>query len=210
MARTSGPLFAESASGTLANQLTYATWKGRSYVKKKGVPTGELTTDQSIFQQIMRFLTKQWSASLTQADRDTWLQQAIDTNTSPINAFTAENIPPTPSAFQPHKQQGQAAGGTPPVPIAGSKSLVVSNKIRVHLRYTTLNDVWGNTILFNVQPGAATPPIMRSIQPTILDNANHNYDFPATVPGTYDVTVYNFTTRGLLTFEDFTVGLVIH
>lgn len=38
MAKTTGPLFSLEASGTVGHTVTYSTWKGRPYVRRRVIP----------------------------------------------------------------------------------------------------------------------------------------------------------------------------
>jgi hypothetical protein len=38
MAKTTGPLFSLTASGTVGNTITYSNWKGRPYVRRRVIP----------------------------------------------------------------------------------------------------------------------------------------------------------------------------
>ena len=47
MAKVTGPLFSIKASGQFASSMVFSNWKGINVVKKKGIPTGESTSQQN-------------------------------------------------------------------------------------------------------------------------------------------------------------------
>jgi hypothetical protein len=54
MAKTTGPLFSLTASGTVGNTITYANWKGRPYVRRRVIPLNPMTADQAVVRNAMR------------------------------------------------------------------------------------------------------------------------------------------------------------
>ena len=54
MAKTTGPLFSLTASGTVGNTITYSNWKGRSYVRRRVIPLNPQTADMAEVRNAMR------------------------------------------------------------------------------------------------------------------------------------------------------------
>jgi hypothetical protein len=54
MAKTTGPLFSLTASGTVGNTITYSNWKGRSYVRRRVIPLNPQTADMAAVRNAMR------------------------------------------------------------------------------------------------------------------------------------------------------------
>lgn len=71
MARVTAPLFGLDASGTIAEALTYARWKGISYVRTRVVPTNPNTTKQQEVRGIFSTLSEMWKR-MPQLARDPW------------------------------------------------------------------------------------------------------------------------------------------
>jgi hypothetical protein len=91
MAKTTGPLLSQSASGAIAGPLTFSTWKGRPYVNARGERKASNTPAQTATRAMLAFLASQWKL-LTPTAQATW-PPATDTNPrAPYNHFIAENL----------------------------------------------------------------------------------------------------------------------
>jgi len=56
MAKTTGPLFSLTASGTVGKTITYSNWKGRPYVRRRVIPLNPMSADQQAVRNAMRCL----------------------------------------------------------------------------------------------------------------------------------------------------------
>lgn len=90
MAKLGGPLMSMSASGTVGNIITFATWKGRPYVRTRVIPSNPKTPAQLGVRAMMTFLSQQW-AGLSVGNKGTWDLAADARKISPFNAFVAAN-----------------------------------------------------------------------------------------------------------------------
>lgn len=90
MAKLGGPLMSMSASGTVGNIITFATWKGRPYVRTRVIPSNPKSAAQLGVRAMMTFLSQQW-AGLSTANKATWDAAADARKISPFNAFVAAN-----------------------------------------------------------------------------------------------------------------------
>jgi hypothetical protein len=90
MAKLGGPLMSMSASGTVGNIITFATWKGRPYVRTRVIPANPKTAAQLGVRAMMTFLSQTW-AGLSDANKATWDLAADARKVSPFNAFVAAN-----------------------------------------------------------------------------------------------------------------------
>lgn len=54
MAKTTGPLFSLTASGTVGRTITYSNWKGRPYVRRRVIPLNPQSADQQEVRNAMR------------------------------------------------------------------------------------------------------------------------------------------------------------
>lgn len=90
MAKLGGPLMSMSASGTVGNIITFATWKGRPYVRTRVIPSNPKSAAQLGVRAMMTFLSQQW-AGLSTANKATWDVAADARKVSPFNAFVAAN-----------------------------------------------------------------------------------------------------------------------
>lgn len=70
MARTTGPLFSLTASGSLGKTIVYSIWKGRSYVRSLVIPQNNRTALQQLTRGFLGAIAKSAKAVLT-ASKDT-------------------------------------------------------------------------------------------------------------------------------------------
>ena len=54
MAKTTGPLFSLTASGTVGNTIVYSNWKGRPYVRRRIIPLNRALAGQVEVRNAMR------------------------------------------------------------------------------------------------------------------------------------------------------------
>lgn len=92
MARTTGPLGSQAASGTLADLLTFGTTKGRGIVRLKPRQKTTRTPLQLSNRAMLRWLTTRWAVDLSDAQRATWLELAAARTVSPFNAYVRFNL----------------------------------------------------------------------------------------------------------------------
>jgi hypothetical protein len=79
------------ASGTIADAVTFAKWKGRNYARQRVIPANPRTVSQVSVRAMMKFLSQAW-AGLTVGDHADWEARAKETNISPFNAFVSYNL----------------------------------------------------------------------------------------------------------------------
>ena len=60
MARLTGALFSLAASGTIADTLTFAKWKGIQYVRTRVIPANPKTAPQIEVRAVFKFLSDLW------------------------------------------------------------------------------------------------------------------------------------------------------
>lgn len=90
MVKVYGPAMSLTASGTLANTLTYSSWKGRAYVRERVIPSNPKSGLQTGFRSMFKFLSQQW-ATVPGAKQATWQTLADASVISPFNAYMAQN-----------------------------------------------------------------------------------------------------------------------
>ena len=91
MVKIKGPMMSMAASGTLADAITFSTWKGRPYVRETVKPSNPKSGDQVGRREMFSFLTKIW-ASISDADQATWQDLADQLVASRFNAFLSYNM----------------------------------------------------------------------------------------------------------------------
>jgi len=91
MVRLKGPLFSMEASGTIANSLVFAKWKGRDYARRHAIPANPRSGLQVGIRTVFGFCS-QYFASLTSGELSKWVDAAVADNISAINAFTRDAV----------------------------------------------------------------------------------------------------------------------
>jgi len=89
MARVSGPLMSVGASGTFAKTLTYATWKGRSYVRQRVIPANPKTSSQTGIRAMFGYVAAAW-AGIAALSKATWDAAAVARGISAFNAYASQ------------------------------------------------------------------------------------------------------------------------
>jgi len=69
MARLTGALFSLAASGTIADTLTFAKWKGIQYVRTRVIPANPRSAAQTAIRNIFSTLNEMWKRMPTGARR---------------------------------------------------------------------------------------------------------------------------------------------
>ena len=58
MAKTTGPLFSLTASGTVGKTITYSNWKGRPYVRRRVIPLNPMLAGQMAVRNALRCIAQ--------------------------------------------------------------------------------------------------------------------------------------------------------
>jgi len=85
MAKVYAPLMSIDASGTYANQLTYAKWKGIRYVRNHVYPAQPRTQNQMLVRNAFTAAVAQWHQE-DQTTKDAWKAAALAAG-RPLSAF---------------------------------------------------------------------------------------------------------------------------
>lgn len=91
MARLTGALFSLGASGTIANTLTYGTWKGIQYARTRVIPANPQSIDQSQTRDVFRFLGDYYKFAPGIA-REPWIAATTGIPMTPQNMVQSKNI----------------------------------------------------------------------------------------------------------------------
>lgn len=91
MVKLRGPMMSMAASGTLADTITFATWKGRPYARERVIPSNPQTGAQTGRRAMMKWLTQSW-VDVDAPDRATYQDIADGLVASTFNAFISENL----------------------------------------------------------------------------------------------------------------------
>lgn len=88
MAKVDGGALSLGVTGTVGGILTFSTWKGRPYVRRRVTPKNPNTAAQQGIRAGMSFGGALWS-ELNDGDKATWEGMAQQNNYSPFNAFVS-------------------------------------------------------------------------------------------------------------------------
>jgi hypothetical protein len=91
MAKTSAPLLGFGASGSIADTLVYASWRGVPYARRHVIPSNPQTSAQSETRNIFRTLSQLWKL-LPSAAVAPWNAFATGRQFLGVNAYTGQNM----------------------------------------------------------------------------------------------------------------------
>lgn len=91
MAKTSAPLLGFGATGTIADTVTYASWRGIPYARRKVTPGNPNTQAQQDTRNIFRTLSQLWR-QLPALAVEPWNTFAIGRPFLGVNRFNGDNI----------------------------------------------------------------------------------------------------------------------
>ncbi len=198
MARVTGPLMSFAASGSVADTITFATWKGRPYVRQRVIPANPKSVLQVSTRAVMGFLAKNWAA-ISVADKATWQTLADAIVASPFNAYTKANLGNwtqflAPSQLTPITRTG-TVGSSPTTGATGGVG-----QVEVQNTWGTANDNWG-LMIFKGSTGFTTA--RDNLIGVILNDDTNEQTFTNTglAPGTHFYNFRPFTDDGTLGAE---------
>ena len=113
MAQVTGPLLSFGASGSVGKAVTFATWKGRPYVRQLVKPSNPKSNGQTAQRAMQKFLSQAW-AGLTSVNQATWDALASQNAYSPFNAYTSANLKRWSDFLAPSQANPPTTGGTNP------------------------------------------------------------------------------------------------
>jgi hypothetical protein len=91
MARTTGPLHSDAASGTLAGSLVFSQWNGRTYVRQHVKPKNPKSAAQVGIRVMHAWLAHRWT-TYGAWNKATWQELATAKAITPLNAMVQENL----------------------------------------------------------------------------------------------------------------------
>jgi hypothetical protein len=195
MVKLAGPCFSLAASGSIADAITFSSWKGRQYARQLVIPENPNSVLQVSVRAMMKFLSQTWKTGVGATPKATWLTRAKLTNISPFNAFIAANAA--------RWREFQAPSQTDPAPETGTLPVAVFTSATggpsyadLLLTLTTINDCWG-CMLFQSPTGTFTPSRANCIA-VIPFTATTTYTVSGLAAGTYYFDAKFFTKEGVL------------
>src|SRR5271157_1039598 len=92
MAKPTGPLLSFDASGQIAKTQVYATWRGRSYVRRYVIPANPKTASQLLTRDVFAWLQQVWKLGDVNFAAP-WTAAAKGNAYTNRNLFSSMNIP---------------------------------------------------------------------------------------------------------------------
>lgn len=194
MVKLNAPLMSLDASGTVANSITFAKWKGRNYARVRVVPANPQTGKQTGIRAAVKFLGQQW-AKLNSSQQATWDDPAKQTNVSPFNAFVGKNAYDWRNQLYPSKTYPAARSSTAPsAPTVTATGGTRQATITITKGATA--PTWGYSIHRSTSSGM-TPNWTNCIALVEIDGSgNASYIDTPLNPGTYYYTAIPFNEDG--------------
>ena len=196
MVKIKGPMMSMAASGTLADAITFSTWKGRPYVRERVIPANPKSGAQTGRRAMLAFLSQTWSG-ISEINQATWQELADQLVASKFNAYLSENMESWHNFIVPTQ-------ATPPKHLhSGSDNVLTAaiweeNRIKLTLEGANIKQNWG-IIIFAKKGGAVTPAVGNAIlvKPDITVAEHHIFWTPP------EVATWHFNSR---TFSDDQLG----
>jgi len=210
MVKTTSPILGLSAAGTVGRALTFSSYKGRSYLKRKSIPRDPGTGAQLRSREILRFLSSNWR-SLTNAQRASWNTLALRSRTSAQNAYLKHN---TERFFR-----GCAPGKHYPVTETGDLPTLYNlqidgyHNVRSLLRQMTTfvgQDTWAYMIWYSTDFSAPWTANARLWIHPWLGGSPETVFIPHIPPDTYYPWVTAFTGDGNMSAPAFNMFFIVH
>jgi hypothetical protein len=196
MARLSGPLHSDAASGKFAGSLVYSNWKGRPYARQLVTPGNPKSAKQTGVRAMLAFLATAWKAKALPKWTG-WAAEATARMISTYNAYIAENL----SRWQLNKPPTQVY----PAAEATSGCLITTAPLTGHAGFAsavitpaTNANIWGVAIFRDVAEITA-PGWVHCI--AIVPRANvtaFTYDDAPLEAGTYHYRFAAINTDGVM------------
>lgn len=169
MVKVAAPCLSMHASGSIAGALTYATWKGRPYVRQLVKPSNPRSAKQTGVRAMFKFLSQNWEGSVLTAEKATWGDLAAAAVVSPFNAFMGENM----SMWRSFRGASRAYPATrdDDSPVLFDFTLAAGIRLAtIDITYTNVKDAWGVVLHRSVDTGFA--PTMATVVAIFLFNAS--------------------------------------
>lgn len=132
MARLTGPLMSLTASGTIADTITYADWKGIQYARTRVVPANPQSVEQVKTRDVFRYLGDLYKYMPAIA-REPWIESVVGIPMTPQNKILSSNVSRIRDetdldllVLSPGAHGGPPPSSITPTPGAGTMSVAVS------------------------------------------------------------------------------------
>lgn len=144
------------ASGTIGKTMTFSSWKGRPYVRRRVIPSNPKSAPQMATRAWMRWGSRVW-ASLSGANQATWQTRADAQKFSPFNAFVQLGMTNQVqgSGFQ---REDPAEASDPPAAPTGASATAGVRQLVLDWTDPATGDVFGVIIYRSTTTGFTPGP----------------------------------------------------
>ena len=196
MVKCYGPCMSLGASGTLADTVTFATWKGRPYARQRVVPSNPKSALQVAMRAMMKFLSQAWT-DVGSTPQGSWDELAAAGQYSAFNAFVSKNMMLWREFTAPSQTYPNPGTGVEPV-LTLDSATGGDGHADLTITVSTLNDVWGLAI-FRSPTGTFTPSLSNCIAVIPVDaTGTLVYTDSGLAAGDYWWDAKSLSTEGVL------------
>lgn len=189
MVRLKGPLFSMEASGTVANSITFAKWKGRDYARRHAIPANPKSALQTGVRAVFAWISKNF-ANVSTTDKSDWAAAALADNLTPLNAMIRDGVDLARRNLGWRESRLDAAGTAPNAP--QTLAAEVQPKTLVLTWVDPVTNLADQCIaIYRGTATMATPDISNLV--AVVDLGVLKYTDPNLVSG----TTYYYKVRGL-------------
>ncbi len=199
--KTTGPALSVGASGSLASELTFSNWKGKSYLKMHRKPNQPRTPPQVAMRAMMTHLSTSWTL-FSDADHDAWQTLADERNISPFNAYQRFNLDRWRNFLAPSKIPTidttlNFGGSGWPTPVAVYRGIEISGTV------PSIGGAWAGAYFST--PSAGGPMTWDTVIyfQKLLALGAFTWTWRPLSPGTYYITVSRIGIQGRLYLPGF-------
>lgn len=183
MARVTGPLHSDDASGTYAGTLTFSKWKGRGYVRQCVTPSNPKSAKQQGVRSMLKFLAQAWAA-LGASPKASWVADAAAKSISAFNEYCSANLGRWQGVDGP-TQTNPAAEASTPLTVTTQTLTGGLGQVTVEVTPSGATDAWAIAI-FRSTAEITVPNWTNCVAVVLADGANKvTYVDTPLVAGTY-------------------------
>jgi hypothetical protein len=196
MARVTGPLHSDTASGSIKGGLTFGAWKGRAYVRQTVTPANPKSAKQLGVRGMMRFLARAWAA-LSAPAKASWDTVAASKMISAYNAYLGENLMRWQEAKGP-TQALPAAEASTPLTVSAHTYTGGQGCASLSLTPSGATNIWG-FIIYRDTAEITTPNWDKSVAVVAANGANPvTYTDSPLEAGTYHYRAAVINSDGII------------
>jgi len=156
MAKVDAGALSFGASGTIGGTMTFSSWKGRPYVRRRVIPSNPKSGGQVGVRAGMRWGSRAW-AGLSGAQQATWETPAAARAISPFNAFVSVGQQRIRNNLT-YQQSNPAETAADPAAVTGASATASVRTITLAWTDSVTAGAWNVHIYRGLATGFATAP----------------------------------------------------